>query len=352
MQKSLAKPFLIVLVIGVLISCFLVFRPFLIELIIAAVLVSILHRPYLWFTKFLKGRRHLAAFIMCFLALALIIFPLSEVMIVAAKKSTVAYTDVVNFLNSYSAPESSGGLLGKVKLLGLDNSSLKNLVIDVVDRSSNMMVNSATAIIKGTANFFFSLIIIILTMFFFFADGDRMLKKLMYWSPLPNKYDVKLFQKFKDVSYSTIISTFVVITAQGLIGAAGYMIIGLPAFFAGILIAIFSLIPMVGSMLIYVPTGIYLLLVGQIWQGIFILLWGFLIIGTIDNVIRAWMIKGRAHINPIFVFLSILGGIALFGFWGIVLGPLVISIAVTVFHIYELEFVKDLELPSEVKDGK
>jgi len=349
MQKTLAKPFLIILVIGVLIGCFLIFRPFVIELIIAAVLVSILYRPYLWLTKLFKGRQHLAAFLMCFLALALIIFPLSEVMIVAAKKSTAAYMDVVSFLNNYNAPESNG-LLGKFHLLGLDTSSLKNLIIDMANRSSNLMVDSATTIIKGTANFFFSLIIIILTMFFFFVDGERMLKKLMYWSPLPNKYDVKLFQKFKDISYSTIISTFVVITVQGLVGAIGYMIIGLPAFFAGILIAICSLIPMVGSMIIYVPTGIYLLLAGQIWQGIFILLWGFLVIGTIDNVIRAWMIKGRAQINPIFIFLSILGGIALFGFWGIVLGPLVISIAVTIFHIYELEFAKDLEPTDEAQD--
>ena len=88
--------------------------------------------------------------------------------------------------------------------------------------------------------------------------------------------------------------------------------------------------------------AIYYLLSGDIWQGIFIFLWGLLVIGTIDNVVRAWMIKDEAEINPIFVLFSILGGIVLFGFWGIVLGPLVVALAVTVLHIYELEFKDDL----------
>jgi predicted PurR-regulated permease PerM len=126
--------------------------------------------------------------------------------------------------------------------------------------------------------------------------------------------------------------------AQGLVGAIGFMIIGFPAFFTGILIGFTSLLPYIGSIVIYVPIGIYLLLTGQIWQGIFILLWGMIIIGNTDNIIRTYMIQGKAHVNPVFVFFSIMGGILLFGFWGVVIGPLIISLAITIFHIYELEY--------------
>ncbi|MFA4942776.1 MAG: AI-2E family transporter [Patescibacteria group bacterium] len=337
MDNKLSKPFLLLLVVFVLVACYLVFAPFLIEIIIAAVLVSILYRPYSKIKSFLGGNRNIAALVMCLLVIVLIIFPLSQVMIMAGKKSVVAYNDTVQFFYQNN-DIIQNKYFQKLDVFGLDNSTLKNFIIDIVKRSSDWMVGVATFILKETTSFFVSLFLIVFTMFFFFRDGERMMRKLMLWSPLKDEYNLRLFKKFKDVSYSTIISTFVTAMAQGLVGAIGYMIIGLPAFFPGILIGFTSLLPYVGSILIYVPTGLYLLLTGQIWQGIFILLWGAIVIGNADNLIRTYMIQGKAHVNPVFVFFSIFGGIVLFGFWGVVLGPLIISIAITVFHIYELEY--------------
>ncbi len=337
MDNKLTKPFLLLLVALVLIACYIVFRPFLIELLIAAVLVSILYKPYVKLMAFLGGSRNLAALIMCLTAVVLIIFPLSQVMIIAGKKSVTAYNNTVQFL-AQNNNIIQDGYLDKLGMTGLDNSTLKNFLLDLAKKSSDWMVTAATAIVKGTTNFFVSLFLIIFTMFFFFRDGDRMLQKLMLWSPLPDKHNRRIFKKFKDVSYSTIISTFVTAAAQGIVGAIGFAIIGLPAFFPGLLIGFTSLLPYIGSMLIYVPTGIYLLATGQIWQGIFILLWGAVIIGNTDNIIRTYMIQGKAHVNPVFVLFSIFGGVTLFGFWGIVIGPLIISLAITIFHIYEVEY--------------
>ncbi len=342
MDHKFYRPFLIVLVIAILVACYFVFKPFLIDILIATVLVSILYKPYLALVRGFGGRRQLAALIMCVLAFILVMVPLTEVTIMAAKKSVGAYEQTRQYFTDNKV-ELKNNFSDKLAILGLDMSSFQSLAQDVVKNVSDMMVQLATTIVVGTTNFLASLLIIIFTMFFFFVDGDRMLERLKYWSPLPSKYDDKIFKKFKEVGYSTIITTFVVFLAQGLIGAIGYFIAGQPALFWGILIAVASLIPIVGCMIIYVPSGIYLILVGQVWQGIFILAWGFIIIGTIDNVIRAFMIKGKAHVNPIFVFFSILGGIAVFGFWGIVLGPLVVALAVTVMHIYELEFGRRLE---------
>jgi predicted PurR-regulated permease PerM len=180
-------------------------------------------------------------------------------------------------------------------------------------------------------------------MFFFFVDGKKMLTRFMYLSPLPNKYDQELFRKFRTVSYTTFVSTFVAAIAQGVVGAIGFAIVGFPAFLAGVVVALLSLIPYLGSMIFYVPVGIYYLLAGDIWQGIFVFLWGAIVIGTTDNIVRAYMIKDKAEINPIFVLFSILGGIVMFGFRGVILGPLVVALAVTVFHLYELEFCESLE---------
>ncbi|PJA10430.1 hypothetical protein COX68_00350, partial [Candidatus Falkowbacteria bacterium CG_4_10_14_0_2_um_filter_41_15] len=289
------------------------------------------------FKKLFFNNRNVAALIMCLLVIVLIIFPLSQVMILAGKKSVTAYNDTVQFFTQ-NDDFIQNKYLRQLDFVGLDNSTLQNFVIDIVKRSSDWMVGAATFILKETTNFFISLFFIVFAMFFFFRDGEGMLKKLSLWSPLQNKYNLRLFKKFRDVSYSTMVSTFVTALAQGFVGAIGYMIIGVPSFFPGILIGFTSLLPYIGSILVYVPTGIYLLLTGQIWQGIFILLWGAIIIGNTDNIIRTYMIQGKAHVNSVFVFFSIIGGIYLFGFWGVVIGPLVVSIAITVFHIYELEY--------------
>lgn len=350
MTKSLTKPFLLLLLALVLIASYLVFKPFLTEILIAAILVSIFYTPYLKLTKFLKGRHHLAALFMCLLLVVLIIIPTVRFVIYAGQQSVEAYSQAVVFFNEHSVngvvqpsimPESLSKFFNVSDYY--DNDTFKNLFLDVLQRASNWLLSGATSLLKGTTSFVISLFMIIITMFFFFVDGKKMLERLMYLSPLPNAYDREIFQKFRSVSYITILSTFVTAGAQGIIGAVGFAIVGFPAFLAGVLVALLSLLPYLGSMLFYVPVGLYYLLVGQIWQGVFILLWGAIVIGNVDNLIRAYMIKGRAQVNPIFVIFSILGGISLFGFWGVIIGPLIISIAVTIFHIYQLEFCESLD---------
>lgn len=342
MGNKLTRPFLIFLILAITVACFLVFRPFLTEILVAAILVSILYRPYEKLVLFLGNRRNLAALIMCLSAVVLIILPLTEIIILAGKNSVSAYQATVQFFESHQ-DNIKDNYLSKLGLLGFNDDSLKEFVIDIFKRSSDWMVSGATIVIKGATNFFVSLFLIIFTMFFFFVDGKRMLTKLMYWSPLPNQHDVRIFQKFRDVSRTTILSTFVTAAAQGLVGGIGFLIVGIPAFLPGVLIGVTSLLPYIGSMLIYIPAGAYLLLVGEIWKGIFILAWGAFVIGNVDNIIRAYMIKAKAHVNPVFVLFSIFGGITIFGFWGVVIGPLIVSLAVTIMHIYEVEYCQELK---------
>ena len=208
---------------------------------------------------------------------------------------------------------------------------------------NDIVISNSKNILAGTASTIVSVLIVIFCMFFFFIDGEKMLKKIRYWTPISNKYDRALFQKFRDVSYSTIFSTFVTAIAQGIIGAIGFLIVGFPIFFASIAMAFASIIPYVGTALIWVPVSLFLLITGQIWQGIFMLIWGAVVVGNSDNILRAYLIKDKAEVHPLFVFFSIMGGLSLFGFWGIVYGPLIISLAVTIMHIYEMEYKDILE---------
>lgn len=351
MPQKLTKPFILILVVLVLAGCYFVFRPFLTEIIVAAIMASVFYTPFVQFSKFLKGRRSLAAVLMCLLLLVIIILPAVKIMIYAGEKSVEAYGASVDFFNSHTINDLfktdffQQGYLRYLNLGSFDfhNETFKSALLTALKSSSDWLLSGATLVLKETTNFVVSLILIVIAMFFFFVDGEKMLAKLTALSPLPNRYDKELFRKFRVVSRTTFISTFVVAIAQGIVGAIGFAVVGFPTLLAGVLVALLSLLPYIGSAIFYVPVGIYYLLIGSIWQGLFVILWGMLIVGTIDNVIRTYMVKDEAEINPVFVLFSILGGVVIFGFWGVVLGPLLVALAVTVFHIYELEFCESLE---------
>ncbi|MFA6995004.1 MAG: AI-2E family transporter [Patescibacteria group bacterium] len=350
MPKNLAKPFILILVVLVLIGCYLVFAPFLTEILMAAIMASIFYTPYEKFSKFLKGHNHLAAILMCLLLLVIIILPSVEFITYAGEKSVTAYNLTVDFFDNHTINDFfkndffSRGALHYLNLgnYNFNDGAFKETVLSLLKQSSNWLLSGATFVLKGTTDFMFSLVLIVLTMYFFFVDGKKMLERLMSLVPLPLEYNQELFRKFRAVSRTTFLATFVAAAAQGLVGAISFAVVGFPLFLALIIITFLSLLPL-GSMVFYIPMGIYYLLVGDIWQGAFVILWGIFVVGTIDNVIRAYMIKDKAEINPIFVFFAVLGGIIIFGFWGVIIGPLLVALAVTVLHIYELEFCGSLE---------
>lgn len=339
MDKYINKGFLLLLLAGVVYACYLIFEPFLIEILVAAILTSIFYKFYLWVSKKLGGSRKTASLITCLFVVLIVIVPLVNLLIFSAQESIGAYREISNFLDHKIEQGTVNQILERgEEVLGISGDNLKGAVVEAAKRLSNVLVDGAASLTKGTINFIISLAVIIFTMFFFFIDGEKMAKRIMDWIPLSNKYNEEIFKKFRDVSYSTVLATFVTAIGQGAVAAIGFIIVGVPAFFLSVLIAFLSLIPYIGSGLAWGPVGIYLLLIGQIWQGVFILVWGSVVVSLTDNIIRAYVIKGKSSAHPIFIIFSILGGISLFGFWGVIVGPLIISLALTVLHIYELEF--------------
>lgn len=345
MNKTfISKGFLLFLLVAVLYVCYQIFTPFLDEILISAVLVSIFYGPYERLVKLLRGRKNIASLVMCILVVLIVILPISNFIVYAAQRSVTGYNQIISSANNFNLEGLKNyPYLEKFNMIGIGTDTLKDVLIDVAKKLNDWLVGGAASLIRGTTSFFISIFLVLFAMFFFFVDGKKMVEKLMYWTPLPNKYDKEIFKKFKDVSYSTIFSTFITAIAQGFIGAIGLLIIGFPVFFTSIALAFASIIPYIGTAIVWVPISIYLLATGQIWQGIFLIVWGSVVVGNSDNLIRTYLIKDKAGVHPLFVFFSILGGIILFGFWGIVFGPLVISLAVTILHIYEMEYESVLE---------
>lgn len=343
-KNLLSKGFLLLLLTFVLLACFLIFKSFFAEIIVATILVTLFYPLYQKLLKKTGNKKKLSSFVMCLMVVLLVIVPVINFIIFSAHKSVEAYTETIYFINNNNIQDLvKSNILERFDFLGIDIESIKDFATSMVKQAGLLFYEGASRFVIGTTGFMISLFWIVLTMFFFFMDGPGMLKKLMCLTPLSNKYDREIFVKFKNVSYSIMVSTFVTAIVQGFLGALAFVIVGLPAFFAGVFMALFSLVPYIGPAIIWLPTAIILLINGMIWQGIFMIIWGAVVVGLSDNIIRAYLIKDSAQVHPLFVIFAIIGGISLFGFWGIIFGPLIISLAVTVLHIYEIEFADVLE---------
>jgi predicted PurR-regulated permease PerM len=157
-------------------------------------------------------------------------------------------------------------------------------------------------------------------------------------SPLPEARTRALVDRFDDVAKASFIGTFGVAAVQGVLGGIAFAFVGYPAIFWGIMMAFFSLIPMVGTAIIWAPAGALLLIKGRWIAGLFMILWGTAVVGAADNMLRPILMKGKAGLHPLVIFLSVIGGIQFFGMLGIVFGPLVAATALTLVGMVGEEF--------------
>jgi predicted PurR-regulated permease PerM len=333
------RPFLLALIAISVILVFYLFRPFLAEIIIAAILASVFYKWYKYLVKKLWKKKYLAAFLISFALLLLIVVPTVNLLIYGAKQAPIAYQTLNQVISNLDLNEAL--ILDKFGVGEESEAMIKNFILDTTKGITDWLVGGATIFVKNTSNFLISLIIVIVTTFFFLVNGEKIVKQLSYWSPLPNKYDQVLVNTFKTVSYNNLLALFVAALVQGSLSALGFVVIGWPFFFVFIISAFLSIIPyMLG--LFFVPIIVYLFASGQIWQALVIIIWNLIIVVNLDEFVRAYIVKGKSHINMIFVVFAIIGGISIFGFWGIFIGPLILSLVVAVLQIYELEFAKQL----------
>ncbi|MFP5245102.1 MAG: AI-2E family transporter [Thermoanaerobaculia bacterium] len=203
------------------------------------------------------------------------------------------------------------------------------------------------ALIGGVAGVFIGLVFVLLSMFFFYVEGESILQQLSVLSPLPRRYDEEFHERFRDVIEATFRGQLFTGLAQGIMTGVGLAIADVPgAAFWGAVAALLSLIPMVGAAAVWVPASIYLLISASMgsrpwWQPIFLIAWGALPVSLVDNIVRPWAMKGKAQLPAIPLLFAVLGGMQAFGFVGLVIGPLVFSLLMSIIDIYKRSFSMD-----------
>ena len=184
----------------------------------------------------------------------------------------------------------------------------------------------------------------IYTLYYFFKDGGRILKRLRHISPLGDDYEVLLFDRFTSTARATLKGSFIIGGIQGILGGILFTITGIQgALIWGVIMAIFSMIPSVGSFLVWLPDGLIMLLTGHLWQGLTILLVGGLVISLVDNVLRPPMVGKDIQMHPLLILFSTLGGISVFGISCVIIGPVISSLFMAVISIYDYYYQPELE---------
>jgi len=209
----------------------------------------------------------------------------------------------------------------------------------LVGSVSNLIVGGLSQATLGTANFLFMTFVFLYTVYFLQMDGDKLIRKILYYLPLNGDDESLMLNKFTSVTRATVKGTMMIGLLQGILAGGAFAVAGIEnAVFWGTIMAVLSVIPSVGSALVWLPASIILILQGSVGAGVGLLVFCGLIVGSLDNVLRPILVGKDTKMHELMIFFGTLGGIFMFGIAGIFIGPLIASLFVTIWELYGLAF--------------
>ncbi|WP_022670530.1 AI-2E family transporter [Hippea alviniae] len=329
MRSSIIAFFLII----VTIAFFTIMLPFWKSFVWGITIAIVFYPIFDKIKKSLKNR-NIASFLSIIIVLLIIALPITlavyimvnetEKFIGNIDKIKVAFESLLLKLQNFS----------KLKVFAPYIDKIDEAIFSLLQNTGVLITKNIGAIFSQTysivANFLFSFIIA----FYLIRDNEEFLE---YLSNIVDDKEgfYKILKSIRDSINATVLGGVLTALIQGTVGAVGFLIVGLNAFFLWLfLIAMFSFVPLVGTAIIWLPVGIYLFVEGSIVKGIFILVWGVAAIGLVDNYVRPLIISSKINIHPMILFFAILGSVIVFGPIGIILGPVIVSVGDAMVKIY------------------
>ena len=212
---------------------------------------------------------------------------------------------------------------------------LRSLIEDVISKTGGFVAARVGGLLADIAVLFFQLFVTLFALFFFLRDADTIMRDVRGLLPFEDLRRERMIRQTRDLVYASIAAGLVIASLQGLAGGLVFALLGLGApVFWGVMMGFLSLLPFVGTWVVWLPAAIWLLATGQFVKGAVLAVLGVTIVGSIDNFARPAILSGRAQMNGLLMFISLLGGVSVFGLLGLVLGPLVTAIVTGLFDAY------------------
>ncbi len=346
-----SQNFFIVCLLLVLYVFYLMLRPFLVSVILGITVASLFHPNYTELKRRLGGRSTLSAMLMCSIITFLIIIPLLILFLSLASELSSAYLAFRSQQELWARvmPGSDIAVLGEFwermgRYLDIEGMSFAGLLSSLVDWVARYLLDHYSSILGQGLELMLNFLVMIFSMFFFFRDGDSLMNELKRLIPLAPAYEDMVFEKLRTVIYATFFGIFATGIAQGLVAGIIFLLLGISnPILWGTATAFLSLMPVVGTAVVWVPMSIYLIMTGSLLKGVLLLILGSSVIGLVDNFVRPLILEGKSEgIHLLLVFFALAGGLFLWGPAGLVLGPLVAALLVTFLEIYKIEFREEL----------
>lgn len=318
---------------------YLVLKPFLAPIAWAIVLSVLFYPLYAFILKYVRLTSIAAIIVICII-LVIIIGPLSYLsfVLVMEMRHLVEYAqriDAETVKGLMQHPVVDGTFKRLTNIMDITKEELSKTIMDHARQLGRDIVEWFTKrvgdIVIGLLNFIF----MILTTFFLLRDGPGFVKKIRDYLPFSEDQKGKITKLVEDIVISTMYGGVVIAIIQGTLGGAAFALVGIPSPVTwGVVMAVLAFIPLVGPFLIYLPAAVYLIITGAVVKGIILILFGVLVISTIDNLLRPYFIENRTKMSFIILFFSVLGGIKLAGLLGVIMGPLIVALFVSVIEIF------------------
>ena len=353
MERRTAETVLIAILLAVaLVLAFGLLRPFLRPLAFAVVIGIGFQPLYVQIKKWV--RRPGLSSLLATLAV-LVIFVLPAVLLATAASGDL--TRAAQYVGSRSAAE--GGLESYLahleerlltwagKYVNVRDVGLEDTIGSLPSRLSDVMVVAGRALVGGLAGFAGHAILTFLILFFVFRDGVSFANHAASLLPISPARVQRLFEGIRVSVVSNLYGILAVALVQGLLTGIGMTIAGVgSALLLGTAAAFLSMVPLVGTALVWVPASIYLLATGHIWKAVFLIVWCSAVVGTADNIIRPLIVGERVNLHPLLLLFALIGGVQEFGFIGIFVGPVVVSVLIALVEMLREDIQSRDPLPA------
>jgi predicted PurR-regulated permease PerM len=297
------------------------------------------HRPYRLLCRKLGERTSWAAGITT-LGFTLLVAVAGTVTIVALTNELMK---IVAHLNEQSS-QSLEGLIGirasnAIEEMGVDTHRLYAWLQKELMAAASVAASTGALVLRTTSHALLGLVIALMTMYYVLREGPGLARRIERIAPLEPRHTRALLVEARQVAHTAFIGTIATALVQGVLAGIGYAVLGVPQpIFWGLVTALASFLPVIGTLVVWVPISGYLFMEGHPIRAVILVAWGIVVVTSLaDYVIRPRIVGGRGHGHPLLTLISLLGGIEVFGLGGLIVAPIVMSVFVAAFRLYERE---------------
>lgn len=359
---ALQRIFLLVAVAGISVLFLWMVKAFLLALLLGAIAAGFTTPIHRRLTATLGDRAMISAILVVIALVLLVIGPLSALLgIVVAQAVEVTQAVGPWIEKQVSSPDAFSSLLERIPFLDElpfepvlpDRERIIEIAGNAVRSTGSILVDGLAAAGRGTARFLIDVFVFLYSVFYFLLSGRATLDRILYLSPLDAEDEALITDRFLSVTRATLRGSLLIGALQGLLMGLGFAAAGVPgAAFWGTIVMVLSVIPGVAAPLVWIPATIWLIAIDQLLPAILLALWGGVIVGSVDNLLRPRLVGSDARMSDLMILISTLGGIALFGPIGFVVGPIVAAVFVTLWDVYGRIFADALPPVAAEESGR